>query len=881
MKNVKYIFLTILFVFIWTQTICQTTKIYRTQRKDSGINIDGRFDDKAWDAIEWKGDFIEFEPVQDKKPSQKTYFKILYDDNSIYVAIKNLDNESDKIEKRLSRRDEWEGDLCGVHFDSYNDKRTSFVFAVSAAGVKNDGFFSNDGDNFDDSWDPVWHVKTSITSEGWYAEMQIPFSQLRFNNNANQIWGLEVVRSIFRLEELSLWNPISKKNKGWVSQYGELQGIKNIEPKRNIEIIPFMVLKAENYKKQEGNPFADGRDYGMEGGVDGKIGITNDLTLDFAINPDFGQVEADPSEVNLTAFETYFQEKRPFFIEGNNITNFKLTPGESPWSRDNLFYSRRIGSNPNGYPDTGENEYVKMPSNTGILAAFKLTGKTKKGWSIGIIESITNKENAIIDNNGVQRKEAVEPFTNYFIARLQKDINKGNTIIGGMLTSTYRNIVDKNLLFLPENAIAGGLDFIQYFKNKKYFVALQIAGSKVSGDTSAINELQLSSRRYYQRPDAEYINYDPARTYLSGTGGNMMAGKQTNRGLSYFANFAWRSPGIELNDVGYLREANKIFQFIAINYKIDKPFLVFRALEASAAEWSGWDFGGNTLFEGTKVDLELQFQNLWHFGMGMNKNGRDLSNTNLRGGPAIYTPGGWNMWFSLRSNSKKKLRGNIGFSLNKGNYDFKNNTRIWSEFIYRPVNTLRFSLSPSFTLYNNEIQYVLERNLEGEPGYVLAGLNQNTFNLTMRLDYNITPDLSIQYYGAPFISSVLYDNFKIVTNPKADDYFNRYHEFEKNEISFDRTVNRYFIDESNDGIADYSFSNPDFNFKQFRSNLVLRWEYIPGSTFFLVWSQGRTEYEECDCKFDFINNIKNLISTTPRDIFLLKLSYRINAGELL
>jgi len=447
----------------------QEDKVYTTERTDKAPRIDGLFDDSVWASMEWEGGFVQFEPNEGTEPTQRTLFKILYDDENIYVALKSLDTEPDKIEKKLSRRDAWEGDLAGLHFDSYFDKRTSFVFAVSAAGVKNDGFFSNDGEGFDDSWDPIWNVKTKVTFEGWNAEMKIPLSQLRFNNNENQIWGLEVVRGIYRTDELSLWNPISSKETGWVSQYGLLEGIKNIKPKRNIEIAPFVVTKYEKYEKEEGNPFKDGSDFRFDGGVDGKIGLTNDLTLDFANNPDFGQVEADPSEVNLSAFESYFQEKRPFFIEGNNITNFQLTLGDGPSSSDNLFYSRRIGRSPRGYPSVSGNEYVNMPENTRILGSFKLTGKTKNGWSIGVIESVTNKENAIIDNNGVRRKESVEPFTNYFIARLQKDINESNTIIGGMVTSTYRIINNENLKYLPTNAFTGGIDFTQYFKKKKVF----------------------------------------------------------------------------------------------------------------------------------------------------------------------------------------------------------------------------------------------------------------------------------------------------------------------------------------------------------------------------------------------------------------------------
>jgi len=872
------------YIFILTFVVnlniySQNNDTYQTIRTDIAPEINGLFDDKAWERIEWTGEFTQFEPNEGSTPFQQTLFKILYDDNNIYVAIKSLDTEPDKIEKRLSRRDEWEGDLSGIHFDSYFDKRTSFVFAVSAAGVKNDGFFSNDGDGFDDSWDPIWYVKTKVTSEGWNAEMRIPLSQLRFNNNPEQIWGLEVVRSIFRHDELSLWKPISTKKSGWVSQYGQLKGIENIKPKRNIEIIPFIVTKLDKYNKVTNNPFADGSDFNFEGGIDGKIGITNNLTLDFAINPDFGQVEADPSEVNLTAYESYFSEKRPFFIEGNNITNFQLTPGDSPWSRDNLFYSRRIGKKPILYPHLNSGEYVKLPNTTRILGSFKLTGKTKKGWSIGIIESITNKENALIDDNINKRKEVIEPLTNYFITRIQKDINDGNTIIGGMITSTYRNINNKDLEVLPTHAFSGGLDFTQYFKKKKYFIKAQIVASNITGSARSIENLQLSSRRYYQRPDSEYLSYDPNKTSLFGTGGTFMTGKNSSSGFKYLFNFTWRSPGLELNDVGYLREANNIFQFLWLSYKINKPFSIFRSIQVNTNEWSGWDYDGNTLFKGGNLNFNMQFKNLWRLGIGINGEGNNRSNSELRGGPALITPGGRSLWSNLNTSPKKKIKGSIGASINMSNQNYKNSISLWSGITYRPINTLSLSISPRYTKNNTELQYVQKKDNKGEPIYIFANLSQNTFNLTMKFDYNITPNLSIQYYGSPFVSSVLYDDFKKITNPTSNTYNDRFQTFNNNEIVFNQLTNLYSIDESGDGITDYNLFNPNFNFKQFRSNMVLRWEYIPGSTLFLVWSQGRTDYEPCDCEFNLKDNFKDLFKASPRDILLLKLSYRIDASR--
>jgi hypothetical protein len=858
----------------------QTIKIYNATRTLISPKIDGDTDEEPWNKLEWEGSFIQLEPHEGSEPSQQTLFKLIYDNDNIYVAIKCLETDPALINNRLSRRDEWEGDMAGVHFDSYHDKRTGFVFVVSASGVKNDCILNDETDSSDDSFDPVWYVKTKSRHDGWYAEFRIPLSQLRFSNNSDQVWGFNVVRSIYRNEEFSCWSPASKKNHGYVNQYGLLKGIQNIKPRKQIELAPFTVGKYESYEKEEGNPFADGSDISFDAGIDGKIGITNDIIMDFAINPDFGQVEADPSEINLSEFETYFQEKRPFFVEGKNITNFQLTMGDSPWSTDNLFYSRRIGRYPQLSPQLQDGEYSKIPQNTRILGAFKVSGKTKKGFSVGIIENLTNSTKALIDNNGTRRKEIVEPLTNYFITRVQKDFKKGNTLLGAMFTSTYRDLNDENKAYLPLSAITGGIDFTQYWKDKKYFISLMMAGSQISGTKESIRDLQLSSRRYFQRPDVEYFRYDPQKTSLSGTGGTLLIGKQVNDGLRYVANVTWRSPGFETNDVGFLRESNNIFEFIWVGYIINKPFSVFRTVQVNSNQWSGLDFNGNLLFKGGNINTNLTFKKLWRLGFGINYEGNNIANTFLRGGPSMYVPGNWNYWFNIGSNPKKKLTATAGTSVNDGFKNYLNAVNYFANITYKPVNSFNLSLMPSFTSYDTELQYVDSYTYLNHDKYIFGSLDQKTFNLTIRVNYNITPDLSVQYYGSPFVSSVLFDKFKKITDPKAEEYFDRYHIYNSNEIFYERGKG-YLIDESGDGIYDYIFTNPDFNFRQFRSNMVLRWEFIPGSTMFLAWSQSRTDFVESSTEFNFKENFKKLFKVTPHDIFLLKISYRMQAGKFL
>ncbi len=878
MSNKHYLmkrFPVLVFIILFSgQLIFSQNRIYTTQRiLSNDINIDGIFDEEAWSTVKWADDFTQNMPDNGAKPSQETAFKIVYDDNFIFVAIKAYDTEPGKIDRKMSRRDGWEGDMVAIEIDSYNDKRTAFVFGVSASGVKNDGIIINNKDETDDSRDPIWFVKTHIDKDGWKAEMKIPLSQLRFSSASQQIWGLQVVRFYYRNQEFHTWQHIPDEASGWVSNYSELNGISELKPKRQIEVAPYIMSNIEVYEKEEGNPFQDGKDYNVDAGLDGKIGITNDLILDFTVNPDFGQVEADPSEVNLTAFETFFDEKRPFFIEGSNITDYQLTAGNSPWSSDNLFYSRRIGRAPQYQPDLDEGEYIDLPNNTRILGAVKLTGKTKNGWSVGIMESVTNNEWVEIDRNGNRSKEIAEPLSNYFLGRVQKDINSGNTIIGGMITSSYRNIKDNHLLFLNKKATSGGVDFIQYFREKKYYVSSKFAFSKISGDTEAILDQQLSSRRYFQRPDANYLNLDSSRTSLSGHAGSILFGKQANSGLRYDFNLTWRSPGYETNDMGYLRQANTAFHYFWIGYLFTKPFSIFRNMGINANEWAGWDFGPTTIFFGGNVNAWAQFRNLWSVNLNVTRERESIDNSALRGGPSFIYPGNWNFSGGFGSNSTKKLFVHCYIWNNKNDEGSGNSWGFGGIVTFKPTNSLSFSLEPSYSDLNYDLQYINQETIGDEDRYIFAEISQDILDLVIRANYFITPNLSIQYYGSPFVSGGLYDNFKIITDPDATDYADRFHIFGSNQITYFPGNENFGISESGNGNYDYYIDKPDFNFRQFRSNLVLRWEYKPGSLIYLVWSQTRTESVN-NGEFNYTQDIGDLFSVRPYDVFLVKLSYR-------
>ena len=859
--------------FFTTHVSAQTRKVtYKAEEvQGKAPAIDGQMNDKAWQAAEWNNDFTQFEPYNGKSPTQKTAFKILYDNNNLYIGIRCFDTEPAKIEKILSRRDKADGDWVGVGIDSYHDKLTGFVFSANAVGVKWDGKFTND-DQIDDTWDPVWYVKTSIDSLGWVAEIRIPLSQLRFAKTNNHVWGLQLIRKIYRLQEMDIWSPQSKSESGWVSHWGELTSIDNIQPKKEIALTPYALGKLTTSEKEEGNPFANGTTPGYSIGMDGKIAVTNDLTLNFTINPDFGQVEADPSEVNLSAFESYFPERRPFFVEESNIFNFPLTAGGG-YGRENLFYSRRIGRPPHNYPELSSGEYAKVPEATRILGAFKLSGKTRNGWSIGVLESLTNNTKATIDSAGFRSKQTIEPLTNYFNTRIQKDINKGKTIIGGMVTATNRFLKDSSLMYLPSAAYTAGIDFQTFWKDKTYRLSAKAIGSSLSGSTEAITYQQESSRRYYQKPDATRT-LDTTLRILQGTGGSAEFAKIGGH-WQFGLRGSMLSPGLELNDQGYMRIADLIMQSAWVSYSVWEPFSIFRSMNIRFGQWSGFDFQGRNTFTGLNLNFGTQFKNYWELGLGVHRSGYNLDRHELRGGPSILMPGSWNFRVGVGSDRRKKLSGGFNFNTGKGDQQYSSSTRFNIHLTYRPIPALNLSLSPGYSISSKDFKYVSTEEINGKDIYLVSSIEQTVFSASLRVNFSFSPDLSLEYWGQPFLFSGNYSGFKKVIFPDQKDFDTQFYKYAPDEITYDEVSNEYLVDDNGDGDADFSFSNPDFSFMEFRSNMVLRWEFVPGSTFFFVWSQERNNYSG-DGDFDFGGDFDQLFQAHPTNIFLLKFSYRFS-----
>lgn len=851
-------------------------KNYISQKASvSEINVDGIFDEPIWQNASWENQFVQHEPEEGKEPYQQTEFAVLYDENNVYVAIRAHDKSPDSVSMRVSRRDETDGDMVAIMLDTYFDKRTSFAFIVSAAGVKSDFITSNDGENEDKNWDPIWLVKTALTNEGWNAEMKIPLTQLRFDKTEEHTWGMQVLRFIFRKEELSVWQPMKREKNGFVSQFGTISGINNIQPKNTLDVMPYLVARTERFEKEEGNPFREsGKKNGLDVGLDAKIGLTNYLTLDLTVNPDFGQVEADPSEVNLSTYETFFQEKRPFFIEGKNILTYKLNFGDGDLAYDGLFYSRRIGRRPNYNPDLEDGEYADVPGVTSILGAAKITGKTKSGWSVGMLESVTEEESAEIRGIGNGRTVTIEPLTNYFIGRLQKDFNDGNTYLGGMVTSVNRNLCDNHLENLHKGAYSGGLDFVHKWNDKKWEFNASNFFSYVTGTTEAITRTQESYIRTFQRPDADYMTLDTTRTSLAGQGGKLLLGEFAGN-QKFMLAVSWKSPGLELNDVGYLQSADDILQVFWTGYRFYKPFLVFRNANLNLNQWVDWDFGWNVKQIGGNINANGQFKNYWNVFGSFNLSSSQRLNSVLRGGPALIIPGYSNKFIGFTTNQQRKITGEFtGGFYNSWEKDFRNITRISFGLGYRPMKTLNINISPGYNKYTDKLQYVTQKDFQNKKRYIFASIERNTFDMSVRINYNITPDLSIQYWGQPFIATGKYSEFKYITNSKADKLADRYHVYAGKEIAYNPDSEVYSLDENSDNSTDYRFDKPDFNVKEFLSNLVLRWEYKPGSTFFVVWSQNRSGSEN-DGSFNFSRDFERLFDEKANNIFLMKFSYRL------
>ena len=831
--------------------VASQEKVYYAAFTKDKVKIDGELDERSWKEGFWSGGFVQQQPQQAQAPSEETEICILYDENSLYVGFKCYDNEPDKIRSILSRRDEFSGDMAGIAIDSYDDKRTAFEFSVTAAGQKVD-LMHLGASQWDYNWDAVWDGKSSMKDSMWTIEIRIPFSQLRFSKAEEQVWGIHIYRWIDRNMEEDHWKLIPVDAPAMVYLFGELRGIKGINPKRNMEFLP--------YSSTRYSPNSDLKNKtNINFGLDGKVGLGSDFTLDYTINPDFGQVEADPSILSLSSYEVFYDEKRPFFLEGNNILDFSL-------GSDMLFYSRRIGRAPSYTPALEDGESMSMPDNTSIISAIKVTGKSKKGLSLGLVQSFTAKENATIYSGNDKTEEVVEPFSSYFVGRVKQDFNNGNTVLGGIITSSIRSTNFDHLNFLPSSELVGGVDFQHNWKKRKYFMNMKSFFSRVAGSTEAISDLQLASQHYFQREDATHLTFDPDRTNLEGHGGQVEGGKRSGR-FHAIGTFSWRSPGVDLNDLGYLYQADYLEENIQLKYQVSKPKGIMRDYWVSLTQNHQWSYGGETTHEAMNLHLYTRFTNLWRAHYWLDRDYNIFDTRELRGGPKLYKDPTWDARIFIQSNNAKDVL--IGFGPYYKWSDDGVSMRNVNSFVIRWQINDRIIITnqTDYDLLTDNHQYVQKVGLSNDKtGYLVGQLDRKTLKTTLRLEYFITPELSLQYYANPYASVGKYSHFRRVNNGSSKKMTNRY--FDPVFIDFQNNI--YTMSDSQ--AEQYSFYNPNFNYQEFRSNLVARWEFRPGSTLYLVWNNSRFSYKYSN-SYSVTNSFVDIFGLNSSNVFMIKFNY--------
>ena len=856
----RLILLVLLLVII--QVLFAERVLVAAKCDDRPPKVDGVLDDICWESAQVVDDFTQKEPDENLPSTERTEVRVVFSSKDVYIGVKAFDSSPKGPTGYLARRDSsFASDWISIWLDSLGDKRTAFEFQVNPAGVKRDVYWS-DEERGDENWDAIWDVAVRISPGYWIAEFKIPLSQLRFPKKANQEWGFQVERLIIRRRERSYWSPVPKSTSRFVSLFGKLVIADTLTSSRNVQVFPYLMAKQSYARKDEIDPFSRASSTMARTGVDLKYPISSNFSLDATVNPDFGQVEADPSYINLTAYEIYLQEKRPFFVEGANIYRFSIGGGS-------LFYSRRIGRSPRGIPDDAA--YVDVPDNTPITLAFKLTGKSEKGWSVGILDAITpNVSGNYQDTLGEMESFSAEPLTNYSLIRVQKDFRQGRSAIGAIVTSVSRGSESANLDFLNRNAFAGGIDFRHRWKNDNYEVAGAFVMSRISGTTEAIQSAQESSARYFQRPDNKHVTYDPTRTALEGYSFKFYLSKIDGSHWRWEIGGSGVSPGFEVNDMGYLPEADSLNSYLWLGYHEFKPTWIFREFEVSANYWNNFDFAPERLGWGMSFNTYATFLNYWFFWTDVSRNSESLSWSTLRGGPSVYMPGSWNLYSSLSTDSRKviTLRFNLGWR--KGDEEY-NRTSLSGSIVSRIWNNLTLEFGPTYNFGDNPLQYIAEVDNRASH-YVFGSIQQKTFSLTLRVNLAVTPELTMQLYSQPFVSAGKYSDFKEVQNPLDKVYANRWYQFGSDEIF--RTDAGF--EARKRGSADIlSFADPDFNFQQFRLNFVLRWEFRPGSTVYLVWTQGR-DNSLTTGQFSLPSDLQNLFRVYPTNVFLVKFTYWFN-----
>ena len=860
--------------------------------------VDGRLDEAVWKEAPVAMDFVQQRPDPGARATERTEARVLYDDDAVYIGMRMYTDDPAGISTAIARRD-YTGytDWAQVMIDSHYDRRTAFRFAVNPSGVQKDALEYDDGRGEDVSWDAVWEAVAHTDSLGWSAEFRIPLSQLRFtthhagagstSDNANgtasdsasapgQRWGIDFIRDIARLNERDYWAPLPADGSRMVSVFGDLTGLVGLSAPRRLELLPYSLASVTNAPAIPNDPFFHQNDVNTKIGADLKYGLTGDLTLTATVNPDFGQVEADPSVVNLTAFETFFPEKRPFFVEGSDLFEFNIGfPFNDPsfnFGNDQPFYSRRIGREPQGgAPDSAV--YVDSPEASTILGAVKLSGKTARGWTLGFMDALTRRERADYTGPAGQKLSTpIEPLTNYAVARVRKDFRHGESTLGGVVTAADRSIDGTTLSFLPAHSYTAGIDGLHRFGNGNYQFTSSVLGSYVRGDPAAISLVQSSAGHYYQRPDASYLDFEPTRTSLGGFAASTQLAKLAGGHWRWQLAGHARSPGFDMNDMGFEQSTDWLLEGALLQYVDFQPSKHVRNWDLYAMQLGGWSFGGERRTTNFGLGGDITLLNNWGGYFNAAHQFSALSIDALRGGPALVTPAYNALSLGINSDPRKPVNVQLYSNALYENETDRRSFSIEPDLSIRPSGRVEFTVGPYLQWNRNPWQYVTQLPALGSARYLFGRIHQTTVALTLRARYSLTPALSFQLYGEPFISAGDYSEFKDVADPRAERFDDRFHTFTGSELSYDGSTATYGVDLDADGSSDLQFGNPDFNVKQFRSTAVVRWEYRPGSTLFVVWSQGRSQFAPTG-SFDFRRDSRQLFRAPATNVLLVKLNY--------
>ena len=861
-------------------------------KRTSPIVIDGKLDEAAWSAATPITQFTQFNPDEGLPPTQRTVVRILYDDEALYIGATMFDTEGPNgISTRLVRRDnEFDSDYFQIVIDGYHDHLSRAMFTVNPSGSKQDQIGTG-ASCCDSGWDPVWQVESRVNADGWVAEIRIPFSQLRYASDSVQTWGLQLRRWIQRRQEEDTWSFWKRSESGGAQRFGHLEGLRIPHTGRHLELLPYVASTARAVQADKQDPFNYGVKPSARVGADLKYLLTSNLTLDATINPDFGQVEVDPAVVNLSAFETSYDEKRPFFVEGSGVFGFG---GINCYFCSNVsslsaFYSRRIGRAPTGASLAyAAGKYANVPQTSTILGAAKVSGRTSNGFTVGLLDAVTNRETADLRlADGSSGSQVVEPLTNYFVGRVKKDFMHGNLIVGGIATSVARQMDTVFASRLTSHAEFYGGDLRYTWGNQTYSLVANGGLSTIEGDSTVILSKQRSSARYFQRPDRAIGSNGFLSNRLDASARNMTGAGAYARIAKESGSWLWesainvRTPGFENNDLAFLTRADYVWYNANVLKQWQTPTKWYRSVRATLGGQQQQNFSGDLVDRDAHVFLGTTTPQFWNINTFYIWRPALLDDRLLRGGPVVQRPGAGYYDFDFSSDSRKRLviSTTAGYSWDThGGRELNLSTRA----NFRPTSNVAVSFGPSWNGSNSQLQYLTTvhdataTNFYGSR-YVLSALAQKQIAFDTRLNVTFSPRMTLELYAQPFFASGHFDNFKEFIAPRQG----AYNTFGVNAgtVAMQRdtagVITRYTIDPDGTGAAlPFSFANPDFSQQSLRGNAVFRWEYRPGSVVYFAWTHSRFR-EDGQGSLDFARERDALYSAHPDNVFLVKASWWI------